>query len=203
LAPVRKQGRVSSQKVAPGRAGCLDKAAGAPGQRRFAREKNDAPKSKRWIEDLFASRIPADRDLDFYLSPGTKALVKQMDRLSYPKWYKENAPFLTCDKDGRLMVDVNAKEFAMPFDKADFFPKTIAKLRDSASAPKARELLRRYAPDGPAAGSAEEWTRWWDTNRPYLFYSEGGGYRWYIDPLAKHRGIPSDKLKGPARATVN
>jgi hypothetical protein len=166
-------------------------------------EKDDAPRSKRWIEGLFASRIPEDRDLDSYLSPATKAVVKQMDRLSYPKWYKENAPFLTCDKDGRLMVDVNAKEFGIPFDKADFFPKTIAKLRDSVSATKARELLKRYAPDGPATGSAEEWTTWSETNRPYLFYSQGGGYRWYIDPLAKRRGIPSDKLQGPARATAN
>ena len=166
-------------------------------------EKDDAPRSKRWIEDLFASRIPEEKDLDFYLSPGTKALVKQMDRLSYPKWYKENFPFLTCSKDGRLMVDVTAKEFGIPFEKADLFPKAISKLGDPASADKARELLKRYAPDGPAAGSAEEWTSWWETNRPYLFYSEGGGYRWYIDPLAKRRGIPSDKLQGPARATVN
>jgi hypothetical protein len=166
-------------------------------------EKDDAPRSKRWIEDLFASRIPEEKDLDSYLSPGTKAVVKQMDRLSYPKWYRENAPFLTCDKDGRLMVDADAKEFGLPFDKADFFPKTIAKLADSASAAKALELLKRYAPDGPAAGSAEEWTTWWEKNQPYLFYSEGGGSRWYIDPLAKRRGIPSDKLQGPARATAN
>ncbi len=162
-----------------------------------------APRGKRWIEDLFASRIPQEGDLDFYLSPTTKAVVKQMDRLSYPKWYKENAPFLTCDKDGKLMVDANAKDLGIPFDKADFFPKTIAKLGDSARAANARELLRRYAPDGPAAGSAEEWTQWWQANRPYLFYSETGSYRWYIDPLAKHRGVPSDKLQGPARATLN
>jgi hypothetical protein len=166
-------------------------------------EKNDAPKSKRWIQDLFASRIPEEKDLDFYLSPGTKAVVKKMDRLSYPKWYKENAPFLTCDKDGRLMVDVNAKDLGLPFDQPDFLPKTIAKLDASANAAKARDLLQRYAPDGPAAGSAAEWTTWWETNRPYLFYSEGGGYRWYTDPLAKRRGIPSDTLQGPARATKN
>ncbi len=166
-------------------------------------EKDDAPRRKRVIEDLFASRIPENRDLEFYLSPSLRAVVKQMDRLSYPKWYKQNEPFLTCDKDGRLTVDVKAKELGISFDKADFFPKAIAKLADPASTTKARELLQRYAPDGPAAGSAEEWTAWWETNRPYLFYSEGGGYRWYLDPLAKRRGIPSEKLQGPARATAN
>ncbi len=165
-------------------------------------EKDDAPKSKRWIEDLFVSRIPQDRDLDYSLSPGTKALVKQMDRVSYPKWYKENSPFLTCDKDGRLMVDANAKALGILFDNPDFFPKAIANLGDSANAAQARELLKRYAPDGPAAGAASEWRGWWETNRPYLFYSEAGGYRWYIDPLAKRRAISSDKLQGPARATA-
>jgi hypothetical protein len=166
-------------------------------------EKKDAPRSKRWIEGLFASRIPQERDLDYYLSPGTKAVVSKMDRLSYPKWYQENAPFLTCDMDGRLIVDAGAKEFGIPFDNPDFFPKTIARLDDPASGAKARELLKRYAPDGPAAGSAKEWTQWWETVRPCLFYSEPGCYRWYVDPLAKRRGIPSDKLRGPARATVN
>ena len=166
-------------------------------------EREGAPKNKRWIEGLFGSRIPPETDLDFYLSPATKAVVKNLDRLSYPKWYKENSPFLTCDKTGKLLVDPNAKALDIAFDQSDFFPKTIAKLGDTASPAKARELLKRYAPDGPASGSVEEWSHWWETNRPYLFYSEGGGYRWYLDPLAQRRGIPSDKLQGPARATLN
>ena len=60
---------------------------------------------------------------------------------------------------------------------------------------------RAAAPDGPAAGAAD-WTQWWETNRPYLFYSDVGSCRWCIDPLAKRRGIPNDKLQGPARATT-
>ncbi len=163
---------------------------------------NGAPRNKQWIEGLFASRIPQEGALDSF-SPDTRAVVKEMDRLSYPKWYQENLPFLTCEKDGRLTVDVNAKALSLPFDKPDFFPKAIASLGDFATAAKAGELLKRYSPEGPASGSAAEWTNWWETNRPYLFYTERGGYRWYIDPLAKRRGIPSDKLRGPARVTAN
>jgi hypothetical protein len=166
-------------------------------------EKNNAPKSKRWIQFLFASRTPEDKDLDFYLSSATKAAVKQLNQSSFEQWYLDNSPYLTCDVDGRLVVDANAKTLGIAFEKPDFFPKVIAKLGDPANADKARELLKRYAPDGPAAGSPEEWSAWWESSRPYLFYSEGGGYRWYIDPLAKRRGIPSDKLQGPARATLN
>ena len=163
---------------------------------------NGTPRNKRWIEGWFATRAPQDSELNGYLSPDLKAGIKEMDRVSYPKWYKENAPFLTCGADGRLLVDANAKEFGITFDNPDFFPKALARLGDPASAAKAHELLRRYAPESPATGSAAEWTRWWETNRSYLFYSEAGSYRWYIDPLAKRRGIPSDKLRGPARATT-
>jgi len=166
-------------------------------------EKKHAPKSKRWIQFLYASRTPEDKDLDFYLSSATKAEVKRIGQSGFEQWYLHNSPYLTCDEDGRLVIDANAKALGISFETPDFFPKAIAKLDDSASANKARELLQRHAPDGPAAGSAEEWTRWWKTNQSCLFYSEGGGYRWYIDSLAKRRAIPSAKLQGPARATTN
>ena len=38
-------------------------------------------------------------------------------------------------------------------------------------------------------------------NRPYLFFSDQGDYRWYVDTLARKRGIPSQDLRGPARAS--
>ncbi len=129
-------------------------------------------------------------------------MVTNLDTASYKKWFKENSPFLTCDKKGRLVVDAAAKELGIRFDQPDFFPRIIERLKDAASATKARELLNRYVPDGPPAGSAQEWDQWWRANRPYLFFSERGSYRWYIDPLAKRRGIPSDQLRGPARASL-
>lgn len=65
----------------------------------------------------------------------------------------------------------------------------------------ARELLRRYAPLGPEETTAEAWQSWWKENKPYLFFSESGWYRWYIDPLAKKRGIPTKDLRGSLRAS--
>jgi hypothetical protein len=166
-------------------------------------EKEKPPRSRAWIENLFAASIPDDGNLDYYLSPATKALVRKMDRLSYPKWYKKNAAFLTCDSDGKLVVDANAKELGIPFDKPEFFRRAIEKLGDPGTGAKANELLKRYAPEGPVGGSATQWGAWWQTNAPYLFFSESACYRWCIDPLAKVRGIPSAELRGPARATPN
>ena len=65
-----------------------------------------------------------------------------------------------------------------------------------------RRLLNRYAPDGPeAVAPLEKWQLWWKENAPYLFFTDFGGYKWMIDPLAKKRGIPTAQLRGAARAT--
>ena len=83
------------------------------------------------------------------------------------------------------------------------FDRALAALGEPARAPLARRLLNRYAPGQlEAEASAEMWREWLRKNRPYLFFSDAGGYRWYLDPLAKRRGIPSERLRGPARATL-
>ena len=60
--------------------------------------------------------------------------------------------------------------------------------------------LRRYVPSGPGQSGADEWASWWKASQPYLFASDAGDYCWYIDPLAKKRGVPSTELRGPKRA---
>ena len=59
----------------------------------------------------------------------------------------------------------------------------------------------RHAPDGPGGESVEAWQRCWNDNQTCLFFSEAGGYRRQVDPLAKKRRIPSKELRGPARAS--
>jgi hypothetical protein len=100
-----------------------------------------------------------------------------------------------------LEVDAELKSLGTSFDASDFFPKTIAALHAEKNRTVAAAVLARYAPEGPGANaSAEKWEKWWKDNSPYLFYSELGCYRWYIDPLAKKRGIPTKDLRGPLRA---
>ena len=78
----------------------------------------------------------------------------------------------------------------------------IAKLRSGDSEAKAaRILLARYIPDGPgAAADAGAWESWIQQNSPYMFFSEMGGLRWYIDPLALKRHIPTARLRWGARS---
>jgi hypothetical protein len=127
--------------------------------------------------------------------------LKGKDRPACKAWFEQNGKFLRPAAEGQLAVDEEAKAFGVPYDGAEFFGKAIAALGESGETrARARRLLVRYAPDGPAGGSAKDWEAWWRENRPYVFFSQAGEYRWYLDPLAKKRGIPSFELTGPKRA---
>jgi hypothetical protein len=118
-------------------------------------------------------------------------------------WFESARPWLHPNSKNLLEIDAEAKSLGVIFDSPDFFPKTIAALRDEKTRPAAEILLARYAPAGPAnIVSADAWEPWGQANSPYLFYSELGNYHWYIDPLAKKRGIPTKDLRGLLRADV-
>jgi hypothetical protein len=61
-------------------------------------------------------------------------------------------------------------------------------------------MPNRYVPTGPKLGNADIWVNWWHENQPYVFASDAGEYRWYIDPLAKKRGVPTVEMRGSRRA---
>jgi hypothetical protein len=122
------------------------------------------------------------------------------DRAAATAWFELVRPWLHPGPGNLLEVDEEAKSLGTLFDRPEFFPNTIRAMHDESTRTQAASVLARYAPEGPGAGTPEAWTKWWDDNAPYLFYSEMGGYRWYVDPLAKKRGIPTKSLRGPARA---
>jgi len=77
----------------------------------------------------------------------------------------------------------------------------VVRLSGGSAEERARggRLVGRYLPDakGLDAGALRAWVA---ANRAYLFASDTGDYRWYVDPLAKRRGVPSAELRGPRRA---
>ena len=134
-------------------------------------------------------------------SAATLATFNWRDRSEGKTWFETNGKWLHPGPGNFLEIDAEAKQLGVPFDSTDFFPKTIAALREDKTRDSAMTLLVRYAPEGPGNNAnASDWEKWWHENSPYLFYSELGCYRWYIDPLAKKRGIPTRNLRGPARA---
>ena len=135
------------------------------------------------------------------LSARTIAAVDLKDRAAAQAWYETNGQWLHPAQGNLLEVDEEAKSLGTPFDSPDFLPKTMAALREKKD--RAAVLLERYVSNRPESGAdVVACEKWWQENAPYVFYSELGGYQWYIDPLAKKRGVPTKDLRGPARADL-
>ena len=163
--------------------------------------KRDVP--ARWLR-------AADRPIEWtqkLIAPALwHTLSGKDDRKVMTRWFNEHAKFLHPDQSHRLELDEDLVALGVGFDEPAFFEKTIADLRsaNAAAATRARRLLARYVPCGPpfahGANTADAWAAWWKENQPYLFASDAGDYRWYIDPLAKKRRVPTSELRGPRRA---
>jgi hypothetical protein len=161
------------------------------------------PRARRSVANVISNEYANLTDLQYYLAPAALAVVKRMDRHACQAWFDQNGGYLHAIEDGKLDVDKEAKDFGTPFDQLAFFERAIAAMGEAGgAADRAQRLLKRYAPDGPVNGSVQAWESWFKENRSFLFFSDPGGYRWYVDPLAKKRGIPTADLRGPARATT-
>jgi hypothetical protein len=143
------------------------------------------------------------QDLEWMVSGDLFAKLQSMSLTELSSWYDANRPYLHpgSGEEPKLEINTDAQSLTAPIDQPAFFERCIAAL-NGATAQTARTLLARHAPtETKALKSAEEWSKWFSENKVYLFFSDQGDYRWYIDPLARKRGIPSAKLRGPARAS--
>lgn len=141
--------------------------------------------------------------LKFYVSAELYNQLVGKSREELADWFRENRPWICAGDKGHLTVDAEARSFGVGPAEQAFLDKAIRAMSERGDrADLARRLLERYAPDGPGgSGSRDEWAAWHVENRPYLFFSDTGGYRWYIDPLAKSRKVPTEKLRGSDRAS--
>ena len=136
------------------------------------------------------------------LSPETFRQVEKATEDEAKAWWQSTGQFLRPNAEGRLEPDLDLVALGEPFDTPAFFTKAIAALKQGGEpAARASRLLARYAPEGPKEGDSAAWQRWHEENTPYLSAMEIGAYRWYVDPLAKQRGIPTADLRGSKRAT--
>ncbi len=132
-----------------------------------------------------------------------KDLSKRGDREPMAQWADDNARFLHPNRDQVLEIDDDLVALGVKFDQAEFFDKVLADLssKERSSVERARRLLERYVPIGPDTGDPSAWASWWKENQRFAFASDAGDYRWYIDPLAKRRGVPISEMRGPKRAS--
>ena len=168
----------------------------------FARDKIGI--SRRRARNLLTSPNYRPEWLGTEFAASTLARFDVQKSSSAAAWAETNVAWLHPAANNLLEIDEEARRLDLPFDAPDFIPRAIAALRVEKTARDAAVLLQRYVNAGPGSDAgADAWAEWWQTNAPFLFFSELGRYRWYLDPLAKARGIPTRDLRGPARADLS
>lgn len=146
------------------------------------------PQRRDWVKNLVAEDL-------------WETIQSQGEAESMISWAREHTPYFTPDTESKIAIDPDLKTMQMGFDDAGFIEAAIEALACDIPADKERAIgmLNRYVPEGPRSGDASSWQRWHEENKPYLFATDFGHFRWYIDPLAKQRKIPTIKLRGPDR----
>jgi hypothetical protein len=157
---------------------------------------------RRYLDRRLGDKVDI-KDLDWIVCQSVLDALKGKTPEEIRQWHSENRGFLHPGPGAKLEVDKDARAMGVPIDTVEFFAKAVASLREGGdNAKRASRLLAEYAPTDVFFNTAAQWESWLRENRPYLFFSDQGDYGWYIDPLAKKRGIPCQELRGPARATV-
>jgi hypothetical protein len=142
-----------------------------------------------------------------YLGEEEVALSQKLSLAEYTKRFCELAPYFGLDAEDKLVLDPDLVALGVGCDNPTFFAQALARLESPTVTDEARagalRALARYAPkDACKEATPRAWSAWYDAHAPYLFFSESGWCRWYVDPLAKARGTASKDLRGPARAAL-
>lgn len=142
------------------------------------------------IEKGFMWLLERDLTADVLSSTG-----KDLDKLA--TWYRENESWLhpVAGEKARMKLDVDAvaKELRTANDQVESLGQWID-LLETAKSESALALLRRYAPEDLGAAKAP-WKRWFDENRPYLFFCDSAGFKFFLDVRARQAKAPIKEFR--------
>jgi len=152
----------------------------------------------RWLRN---PEYPTDFVKDMLTPQTWEQISATAVREKMAEWADMHALYLYPNAERKLEVDADLASLGLAFDDSKFIETAISQLKSTESevAARARRLLARYVPCGPPAAEVSAWEAWWKENQAFLFSSDCDDYRWYVDSLAKERGIPTKELRGPAR----
>jgi len=135
-----------------------------------------------------------------WFAPAEQAVLAPLvhDAPGLARYCRERLPYLHPETtSGHLVLDSELQSRSIPYDAPAFLDLVLAALH--ADPETGYVLLQRYVPEFPKDHASVAQSAWVAAHRSALFPSDVGGYRWYVDPLAQARGVPSASLHGPAR----
>ena len=134
--------------------------------RKYAGEKGRSD----WLRGLFPEAVAGETGMD-------------ADKIE--AYYKENLEYLVPDGRG-FEADKQLKKLGVSNRDPAFFDKLLDRLTKDEEDEDAQLLWDRYLPaDFETVDDIRAWVK---ENREFLFFSDVGGYRWFVDEHAKTGG---------------
>ncbi|MEM7261107.1 MAG: protein-disulfide reductase DsbD domain-containing protein [Planctomycetota bacterium] len=96
---------------------------------------------------------------------------------------------------GRYSLDVDEELRALGIGNHDpkFLDRAVALMTSGDNPELGRKLLERYTDE--SFKTADEWSKWIDTNRSKFFFAESAGYVWLVDTTAEPAPVAADVPK--------
>jgi hypothetical protein len=113
-----------------------------------------------------------------------EALRKEfgMDAEKYQAYYESNLEYLMPESGGSLkfVVDEDVKRIGCSNRQVEMLDRCVSMLEQNQQPELALRLLQRYTQENYGTGA--EWRAWLDKNRKRLFFSDLGGYKFFVSP---------------------
>ena len=104
-----------------------------------------------------------------------------LDAAALESYYRENLPYLRPGENG-MIADEDLLALQVSNRDVRLLELLVERFASDPADPLGRRLLERYV---GADMKPEALNVWLQENRPYLFFSDVGGFRWFIDTRAK------------------
>jgi hypothetical protein len=99
----------------------------------------------------------------------------------YEAYYQKNLEFLRPgDRHGTFDIDEEAKAVGPSNRRVEFLDRCLTMLEKKDKSDRALRLLKRYTNE--TFENAPEWHKWLEQNRSRLFFSDVGGYKFFVGP---------------------
>jgi hypothetical protein len=119
----------------------------------------------------------------FSLFPDEVVAATEGDPERLAAWVDEVREYLYQEGGRRFLVDEDLRGLGLSNRRPEFLDWLRDALAEDPSDPRALRLAKRYL--GEAGRDAASARAWIDRNRERAFFSDLGGYRWFVDPRAR------------------
>ena len=154
--------------------------------------------SHRWNAIRLAALINRIKDKTFFSRTFSPDLMEKYegDPNGLVQYYRDDFEFIYRDKV--LLIDNELKSLDLNSNReTEILERLISLLEDEKHADTARLLLARYTNE--SFQKAEQWKSWFENNKDRIFFSDVGGFKFFIVP----KGYIENKTSTAAQEEAN